>query len=397
MKRILFVTGIQVFPPLSGGQSRSANLAKSLARSGYEVFLYSYTGRKADYLAGRPSGETAIEPGLVEYVDRSRWRGLLQWLTYKLGIANLWFSLPFRWVQLSRVLESRLVWAELVVMDFPYHVPLLKFAPAKPKVMNSHNLEHQVPYRGGKLAARWVERLERRTAREVDAVLSCGKEDTDFFRREGSAKLTVVNVPNSLDLDALKGASGEGRSEVRRRLGLSDATTVFVFLASKYLPNYEGFLRLKSFVKENPNTLEKLDVAFLVIGSVTEEPSTNPRLKALGFVPSTVPYFEAADFSLNLVVSGSGTNVKMLEYFAHRRPIVSTEFGARGFELVPNEDYLVLDEMEATLRRALEMTKEERRAMADRALGKNRYLCDMKIAITENVRPVLERLAAAPN
>src|SRR5581483_12236830 len=37
-----------------------------------------------------------------------------------------------------------------------------------------------------------------------------------------------------------------------------------------------------------------------------------------------------ADVAVNLVSTGSGTNLKMLDYFAAGVPVISTAFGARG-------------------------------------------------------------------
>jgi len=44
-----------------------------------------------------------------------------------------------------------------------------------------------------------------------------------------------------------------------------------------------------------------------------------------------------ADVALNPMLSGSGTNLKMLEYFAAGIPVVSTEFGVRGLSFVHGE------------------------------------------------------------
>src|SRR5262249_22160161 len=50
-KRVLFLSGLQLHPTLSGGQLRSFGLATALRQHGLDVFVYSFVGRKADYLA----------------------------------------------------------------------------------------------------------------------------------------------------------------------------------------------------------------------------------------------------------------------------------------------------------------------------------------------------------
>jgi glycosyltransferase involved in cell wall biosynthesis len=48
-----------------------------------------------------------------------------------------------------------------------------------------------------------------------------------------------------------------------------------------------------------------------------------------------------ADLALNPVATGSGTNLKMLDYFAAGTPVVSTPFGARGLGVNPGEHYMI--------------------------------------------------------
>ena len=49
----------------------------------------------------------------------------------------------------------------------------------------------------------------------------------------------------------------------------------------------------------------------------------------------------AADVALNPMFSGSGTNLKMLEYLAAGVPVVTTPIGARGLELTTGKHAIV--------------------------------------------------------
>ena len=50
-----------------------------------------------------------------------------------------------------------------------------------------------------------------------------------------------------------------------------------------------------------------------------------------------------ADVALNPVTTGSGTNIKMLDYFAAGVPVISTPFGARGLGIRSGEHYLAAE------------------------------------------------------
>jgi glycosyltransferase involved in cell wall biosynthesis len=49
----------------------------------------------------------------------------------------------------------------------------------------------------------------------------------------------------------------------------------------------------------------------------------------------------AADVALNPMFSGSGTNLKMLEYFAAGLPVVTTAVGARGLDLTSGRHAII--------------------------------------------------------
>ncbi|MCB0403234.1 MAG: glycosyltransferase [Bdellovibrionales bacterium] len=387
MKRLLFITGIQIFPAQSGGQMRSSNLAKSLSRSGYEVYVYSFTGRKPDYLKRVPSGEQRISDTLVEYVDRSLVRAGLQFLTYALHLPNLWFALPLSALQCPKHLRNRIGWADLVLVDFPFHLPLLeKYLEGKPRILNSHNLEHEIPYSTRLVNAprlrRWIRSVESRAGRAADLVLACGQVDREFYE---ALATPVVSVPNALDP---RGFSRGGRKEIRQQWGIEENATVFLFTASKYGPNREAFARLKAFAEQEQIVLAQNGIEILVVGSVSDKPQRAPGWTVTGFVDSTEPYFAAADFALNPIATGSGTNVKMFEYLVHRLPILSTDFGKRGF-ILDDGDYLGFDfsTLKQTLLRAHTLSQIERGRMAETAFDKNQSLCDMDLVVQKNVLP----------
>jgi len=91
-ERVLFLSGLQVYPTISGGTLRSFALAGALRRHGFEVRVHSLTGRRVDYAAGRPSGLQAWPDGTEEHVDRGL-SSLFAWLSgYLLRLPPVWVS-----------------------------------------------------------------------------------------------------------------------------------------------------------------------------------------------------------------------------------------------------------------------------------------------------------------
>ena len=60
-------------------------------------------------------------------------------------------------------------------------------------------------------------------------------------------------------------------------------------------------------------------------------------------VAEPAAFLAAADVSINPAVSGSGVNIKLVEYLAAGAPVVSTSRGSSGLGLMPGRDLLVAD------------------------------------------------------
>jgi glycosyltransferase involved in cell wall biosynthesis len=401
--RLLFVSGLQLFPPLSGGNLRSQALASALRRRGIEVFVYSLVGRKADYLSRTGSGLQAWPDGTPEHVDRG-WAGFLaQWGSYALSLPPLWITAylaagaasPRRWL-LPRGLRRALDWCDTVVADFPFLYPVLSAAArlGKRRVLSTHNLEHRlVDGDGGR--GRWLRAalraLEVRAARCCDVVVSCCGEDARFFQGQAPAAQGVL-VPNGVDPRRFEGAAAH-RRRLREALWIAPEVKVLLFSGSKWGPNRAAFERLVGFAREHAALLAEQRLHLLVVGSVAGEPVRLPGLTATGRVERAEPYFAAADAAINPVDSGGGTNVKMGEFIVAGLPVLTTPFGARGLRFRDGETGLVFDpprlgEALCRLRRLFDEEPGRLRAMAAAAYARNQDRIDMDACVAPRVDAV---------
>jgi glycosyltransferase involved in cell wall biosynthesis len=65
----------------------------------------------------------------------------------------------------------------------------------------------------------------------------------------------------------------------------------------------------------------------------------------LGFVDNLVDYIMASDICIVPLISGGGTSLKMLEYMAAGKPIITTNVGCRGFPIVDGEHAVIRNEL----------------------------------------------------
>jgi glycosyltransferase involved in cell wall biosynthesis len=66
-------------------------------------------------------------------------------------------------------------------------------------------------------------------------------------------------------------------------------------------------------------------------------------IKILGFVNDVREYIKESDICIAPLTMGSGTRLKILEYQAMAKPVVSTQVGAEGIDVTNNVNILIAD------------------------------------------------------
>ena len=135
---VLFLSGLQIHPPLSGGNLRSFALASALARHGLDV-LRVLPGRPQAGLPGPPSvaacsaGPTASRSTSI--AGRSRLPGPVRQLRAR-AAAPVAHRLPAGGRRVARarsccppLLREKLSWCDVVVADFPFVHPIFRRRP----------------------------------------------------------------------------------------------------------------------------------------------------------------------------------------------------------------------------------------------------------------------------
>lgn len=141
-----------------------------------------------------------------------------------------------------------------------------------------------------------------------------------------------THVPPDAWLDSAR------RAALKQRLGLG-TRPLALFVASYHGPNLPAADDVLALAQHSP------DWTFALVGSVCHhlQGRTVPaNLLRLGTVEETAltALLRAADVGLNPMRSGSGTNLKMLDYAGHGLLILSTPTGARGLAFTAPTHYL---------------------------------------------------------
>ena len=324
------------YPPAGGGPLRVFNLNKEAAKfarilqfSCRPTFGHLYSGWKG-WLGSRSQHITST---YYEYQYFSPLILGVGYILYKLGFHSDLFISELVSALSPRELRNNLSESSIIQVEHPWLFKLAKgLAGGRPIIYIAHNFEAEL-WRNPS----WSKKLVREARLlEVDAVRSStavvAMSDMDAWRltdEYGIERAKIAIIPNGVNLKELAPAGAEQKLAARRKLGL-DKRPVLLFLGSDHYPNREAVSLIRKWQSElGP----RLNVQFLVVGTVGRYFQTTPFMRVEGFVKDVREYLLAADIGLNPSLSGSGVSLKTSEYLAWGLPLISTPVGVRGLEL----------------------------------------------------------------
>lgn len=335
-KKITVVSTYAIYPPRGGGQNRVFYLYKELAKSmTVEVVCLVQEGQKYK--------KTKIAPNFYEIrVPKSSSHESKEWqMQDKAGIPITDIAMLTLYSETPNFIEEVKNSARsscAVISCQPYVYPLLKEHVNIPIIHESQNVEYNLKKQMLKPTPYNEELLLKLFEVEKEALTNtlfttvCAYDDAQTMQElyQFDIKKAVV-VPNGVDLHTVPYITKEQREKNKADYGFSEQKIV-LFIGSWHQPNIDA-------VEEIFKLAQKLPLyKFIVMGSVGNYFSSKPKPSNVGFTGVTTDtekelYLSIADIAINPMLSGSGTNLKMLDYMAGGIPVVSTLVGARGLDI----------------------------------------------------------------
>lgn len=225
--------------------------------------------------------------------------------------------------------------ADIIIHDSPFTIDYDLFAGVdnKLRVYNAYNCETLLydQMHNGEGSSQIYEIVKSSEARLLDAadlLMFCSHEDLLAFSTIApSAKYQSVYVPNGMTSKLLSYPPTEQNKNIFSA----------VFMGSSHPPN----IIAANFIVENlAPALPQID--FHIIGSCLPKGRYPKNIIRHGIVDDEVKakLLRFSDIALNPMASGSGSNVKVLDYFSYALPVLSTPFGMRGISAESDKHYL---------------------------------------------------------
>lgn len=341
--RIAVLTRPDLFPAWHGAAVKIVRTVEALAAGGDTVFVV--TDDRDQYWRVDGAGWTAVPfgrgfravqeaPVLRNQARAARWVQRLGYpeeetLLYRAMVDPAWWA---RVVYVGR--RERI---EAWQPEFPgFVVPawIARSLYGGRIAVGTHNAEFDrlaqtntlPPLRVAQL--RW---LEAALLNRADHVVACSTEDAARLRDAGVHR-PIWHVPHGVDLAAYRSRG----TDLRVRYGLSGGAVVYFHGTLHYGPNLEA---VEYLARELAPTLPE-STTILISGLSPPRHLEGPvdrgaTVRFTGPVDDLPAHILAADLCVCPVFAGGGTRMKLLEYFAAGKAVVSTPLGAEG---LPVED-----------------------------------------------------------
>ncbi|MGI9600839.1 MAG: glycosyltransferase [Acidimicrobiales bacterium] len=312
MKKVVFVSPVEVDRPVDGLRWRAHLTARGLASLGSITLIEITTdgGRRGDHIAVTPRtplrrATSRVHPRLPARVAARDWSP-------------------------ARPLLASVEHADLVWVMQPDLVGAGLHVPGGPLVVDMVDLEAGKFHGSGPLVAhqrRMWERLQDRVIAAADAVVLSNPAEAASVEGTPCAVL-----PNAVDVAPVQAADGP--------------PTLLLVGRFTYQPNHEAARWLidevlPGLVRTHPG------VRLLLVGrhdGALDEFGDRDGVEILGFVDDLTPVWERASAMVAPIRSGTGTRLKIIESFARGVPVVSTSLGCDGLAVAHDRELLVADD-----------------------------------------------------
>ncbi|HZK40463.1 MAG TPA: glycosyltransferase family 4 protein [Atribacterota bacterium] len=347
IKIFIITTGLPA--RIGGAPVRNFNLIKNISKDMFSVSLFTIVDSKTKKLLPTIEKELGIPIysvpfkgfGLVKKIYVSLVKRVMPYMEeYKeSGINDILFN------KLSKepidIIQLEEINAYYAIKDI---IPFIKEKNIK-IVLDAHNVE-QIAFKEAskifgfikKTIGRWIlpnfAKIENKAAKSVDHIFTCSDVDKAYFANIVNIK-TITVIPNGADTMFF-----------RTKKQVLENTLLFMG-GVNYPPNEEAlqyyFSEIYPLIKKKIPNIKIYALCGKPSQRIENIAKNDTSIIFPGFVVDVREYLNKAKICIAPLKSGSGTRLKILEYMAMGKPVVSTSKGAEGLEVESYKNILIAD------------------------------------------------------
>jgi len=343
-----------------GGVERIIKFAKNISKQGVNVYLADRSRKKSlsalfhdgDKYYKMENGTLKeccypfyirfLFPGLIKLFQEIL-NKLLSLLTRTIeSEVNLFYIInPYLIVKLFFICKRENI--DIVQCEFPTTI-LSSFIVKKvldiPLIYDAHNIESkriETMVNVSKLYINITKQLEIISCHISDFVFVVSENDKEQLLSWNITDNKIEVIPNSVEVD--KFSPLIERSKIRKKYKLNNKIAIIYHGYLSYPPNKEAVKILINNIL--PNILKKYPSVYLILVGKNPPKIYHPNIIVTGFVENVPEYIAATDIAVVPLLSGGGTRIKILEYMACGKAVVSTMKGAEGLNLQNKKEILI--------------------------------------------------------
>jgi glycosyltransferase involved in cell wall biosynthesis len=356
MKRVLICTHLSL-ETNTGAVDRIVQLANHVSRNDVDVFLVNRSLKKS-FLSALVDGDVYYQirngvkikrnyplsirllfPGVIKFFQEILNKAI--GVVTSSSLSEVWLSYafdPYLFVKLFFVCKREKI--DIIQCEFPMTALtsiMVKKLLSTPLVFDEHNVEAErlrsMASASGVIIT-ITKLLEKMSCMLCDLVFVVSEADKRQLTLWAVPERKIKVIPNSVSLEKSLSLNG---SELRKKYNFNSGIVTLIFHGDlSYPPNEEASRILAHSLLDM--ILAKYPNVYLLLVGRNPPLISHPNIIVTGFVANLDEYIAAADIAVVPLLKGGGTRIKILEYMALGKAVVSTMKGAEGLSVEDGVD-----------------------------------------------------------
>lgn len=243
---------------------------------------------------------------------------------------------------LMETISNISLFSNFIILQHPYMVMTIENLSKKTIIYESLNSEiklkeqilQQHP-KHNKLIDQ-VKKVEKLACERSEFIISVSEGDHVYLKKLIDEDKDIITIKNGVEISKAKNYKYERVKE------LFNNKPIILFIGSGHPPNIQSV----NFIIDDLARNNK-EHYYIIVGSVCNAFKRDIPDNVLLFGRLNDEYkeflFNIADIAINPMLGGSGSNLKLADYFAHKLPTITSRTGARGYDIKNYEEAIICD------------------------------------------------------